>query len=504
MMIARTIIKKTFLLLILLTTVVSNTYSQEIETDTTYTKDRVEVLRDKVDSLRADFKVVDKKIHERILKLRLNIEDYKAHHIRAEFDSLHKEIQKAIYDQDLDTRVAKLQKEMISYEIEHGWLEAKDSLMFKKIELHSYKDMEKFQNDLVSMLQHEGVEVPQELLLAGEEEKFNPTKIILHHIADSHEYHLWSYTDDIGLVHPVSIPLPIIVYVKEKGLFAFMSSEFHHDDEGKVGVERDGITFLKAHEHIYIANSDGGLTIEENEKGEHVVANVMPLDISITKNVFAILLSFIVILIVFIGLARSYTTNNKAPKGLASFMEPLVIFVRDDIAIPNIGEKNYGKFMPYLLTVFFFILLNNLMGLIPLFPFGANMTGNIAVTFTLAALTLLITVLNGNKNYWKHIFWTPGVPWWLMPIMIPVEIMGVLSKPFALMIRLFANISAGHIIVLSLVSLIFIFKTIAIAPVSVGFVLFMDVLELLVAFLQAYVFTLLSALFFGMAVDESH
>ena len=182
-------------------------------------------------------------------------------------------------------------------------------------------------------------------------------------------------------------------------------------------------------------------------------------------------------------------------------MEPLVLFVRDDIAVPNIGKKA-DKFLPYLLTVFFFIWINNLIGLVPFFPGSANLTGNISFTVTLALITFLITNFNGNKDYWKHIFATPGVPVWLAPIMIPVEIMGILAKPIALLIRLFANITAGHIIILSLISLIFIFKSVAIAPVSVGFVLFMNVLELLVAAIQAYIFTLLSALFIGMAVEE--
>jgi ATP synthase subunit 6 len=186
-------------------------------------------------------------------------------------------------------------------------------------------------------------------------------------------------------------------------------------------------------------------------------------------------------------------------------MEPLVLFVRDDIAVPNIGAKKADKFLPYLLTIFFFIWVNNLLGLIPFFPGSANMSGNIAFTFTLAMLTFIITNVNGNKAYWKHVFATPGVPLWLSPIMIPVELMGLIAKPVALFIRLFANITAGHIIILSLVSLIFIFKTIAIAPVSVAFVLFMNVLELFVAALQAYIFTLLSSLFIGAAVaDHDH
>jgi F-type H+-transporting ATPase subunit a len=209
-------------------------------------------------------------------------------------------------------------------------------------------------------------------------------------------------------------------------------------------------------------------------------------------------------LLIFIPLANKYKKRgNRAPKGFQGFIEPVIQFVIDDIAKPNIGEKRYLRYTPYLLTVFFFIFINNLMGLIPFFPFGANLTGNIAVTMVLAVFTLLIVNFSGNKAYWKHIFAAPGVPVWLMPIMIPVELIGILSKPFALMVRLFANITAGHIIVLSLVSLIFIFKTVMMSPISIAFVLFMDVLELLVAALQAYIFTLLTALFVGMAVAEA-
>jgi F-type H+-transporting ATPase subunit a len=211
-------------------------------------------------------------------------------------------------------------------------------------------------------------------------------------------------------------------------------------------------------------------------------------------------------LLLFISLGRSYKrTGISHPKGIQSFLEPAVLFVRDDIAIPNIGEEKYEKYMPYLLSVFFFILINNIMGLIPFPPpFGANVTGNIALTFVLAVCTFLITQFSGNKTYWKHIFAAPGVPLWLLPVMIPVELIGIISKPFALMIRLFANITAGHIIVLSLLCLIFMFDSLAIAPVSILFVIFMDCLELLVAFLQAYIFTLLSALFISMAIPSEH
>jgi F-type H+-transporting ATPase subunit a len=224
-----------------------------------------------------------------------------------------------------------------------------------------------------------------------------------------------------------------------------------------------------------------------------------------TKAVVGMLSAAIIGLLIFISLSRSYKKSGIShPRGIQSFLEPVILFVRDDIAIPNLGHK-YEKYMPYLLTAFFFILINNLMGLIPFPPpFGANVTGNIAVTFVMAACTFLITQFSGNKTYWKHIFAAPGVPFWLLPIMIPVEIIGLFSKPFALMIRLFANITAGHIIVLSLVCLIFIFNSLSVAPVSILFVIFMDFLELLVAFLQAYIFTLLSALFISMAIPEEH
>jgi F-type H+-transporting ATPase subunit a len=193
------------------------------------------------------------------------------------------------------------------------------------------------------------------------------------------------------------------------------------------------------------------------------------------------------------------------PKGLHGFLEPMIIFVRDEIAIPNIGHKKHEKYLPYLLTVFFFILINNLMGLVPaVAPFGANVTGNIAVTMVLALFTFVLTQFAGSRTYWKHIVATPGVPFWLAPIMIPVEIIGMFSKPFALTVRLFAIITAGHLVVLSLVSLIFIFTTVYMAPVSIVFVIFMDLLEILVAVLQAYVFTLLSALFIGLAAQEHH
>jgi F-type H+-transporting ATPase subunit a len=320
------------------------------------------------------------------------------------------------------------------------------------------------------------------------EEEFVASTFILDHIADSHEWHITTRKNG----ESVAIYLPVIVYTKGSGIDIFSSKKLAHGHEYK-GYKLEEEGDLKG--KIVKLNTDGSVNTEN-----------IPLDFSMTKAVMGMLFAALIGLWLFLSLSRSYKkTGISHPKGIQSFLEPIVLFVRDDIAIPNIGERKYEKFMPYLLSVFFFILINNLMGLIPFPPpFGANVTGNIAVTMTLAVFSFLMINLNGTKTYWRHIYAAPGVPSWLLPIMIPVELIGMIAKPFALMIRLFANITAGHIIVLSLVCLIFIFKSIAVAPVSVFFVIFMDCLELLVAFLQAYVFTLLSALFISMAVQDEH
>lgn len=323
-----------------------------------------------------------------------------------------------------------------------------------------------------------------------EKKEFNSTDLINSHIGDAHDFHILDWNG-----HAVSLNLPVILWT-DNGLTCFSSAEFHHDNTGEHVVEVDGQKFVRHNEVIYYADKFKALK-EDDRSAFNFEAR--PLDFSITKTVFSLMMSAILLFILFTAVARSYNKNKMAPKGLAGFLEPLVVFVRDDIAIPNIGKDKYAKFMPYLLTIFFFIWINNLIGLIPFFPFSSNLTGNIYFTFVMAFITYLITTLNANKDYWKHIF-MPPVPVFLYPIMIPVEIIGTLTKPFALMIRLFANITAGHIIILSLISLIYIFETVMIAPVSGAFVLFMSVLEMLVAALQAYVFTLLSALFIGQAV----
>jgi len=332
----------------------------------------------------------------------------------------------------------------------------------------------------------------------GEKEKFNVIELIMHHIKDAHQWHILDYEKANGEEVVVSLPLPVIVIYK--GQFdVFMSSEFEH---GHKAVERGNNKYVLYQERIYLADGDGSLRFEGKE-GEQVVLNESPLDLSITKNVFAMMLVTIFIILVFVSVARAYKRNPGRPRGLQAFMEPLILFVKDEIVYPNLGKKT-DKFLPYLLTVFFFILFNNLLGIIPFFPGGANVTGNIAVTMTLALFTFFAINLNGNKHYWKHILWMPGVPVFVKPILAIVELMGMIVKPVALTIRLFANITAGHIIILSLVSLIFIFESFTMSPVSFLFVLFMNCLELLVAFLQAYIFTMLSSLFISMAVEDHH
>jgi F-type H+-transporting ATPase subunit a len=305
--------------------------------------------------------------------------------------------------------------------------------------------------------------------------EFKPGDMITHHIADDYT---WHFADGAVLY------LPVILFDQGE-LKVFSSHNFY--DENHETVPYDG--YVLEHGHIYRANAAGEPL--EDQSGLY--------DFSITKNVASLFLSVALLFGVFLTIASHYKKNaGKAPRGIQSFFEPIILFVRDDIAKGNIGPK-YERYMPYLLTVFFFIWFNNLLGLM---PGGANLTGNIAVTLILALITLLITVFSGNKNYWKHIFATPGVPLWLAPIMIPVELIGILTKPFSLMVRLFANITAGHIIILSLFSLIFIFQSIAVGPLSVAFATFMNFLELFVALLQAYIFTLLSAMYIGGAVEE--
>ncbi|MCD8529101.1 MAG: F0F1 ATP synthase subunit A [Chitinophagales bacterium] len=334
-----------------------------------------------------------------------------------------------------------------------------------------------------------------------EEKEFDAAETIMHHIADANEFHLFGN---------VSLPLPIILYDKTDGFKFFISSSFDHGHTAIDGFVMDHGSikkilgnFPKGKHHVEVEH--GSVVFEGNHyetEGKHsLIKSAGFYDFSITKNVFTVFLACAIMLLLFIGMSRFYKKGNQAPKGIYGLLEPIVLFVKEDIAVPNIGEEKADKYLPYLLTAFFFIWIINLLGLIPFFPGGANVTGNIAITLMLAVITMIITNFNGSKTYWGHIF-NPPVPMALKPLMIPIEIVGILTKPFALMIRLFANITAGHILILSLLSLIFIFKSFALPFVSVPFVIFMTFLELLVAFLQAYIFTLLSALFIGLAVEE--
>ena len=302
--------------------------------------------------------------------------------------------------------------------------------------------------------------------------EFNPGDMIMHHVTDAHEWHLL----DIGKTS-VTIPLPIILYSPGQGIDMFLSSQFEHGTKSYNGYEMDS--------HGHIQALDG-----------HAFY-----DLSITKNAAALFVTAILMIVIFISVARGYgKSESTAPKGLQSWVEPLVIYIRDEVVKPNIGPK-YQRYLPYMLTLFFFIWIGNLLGLL---PGAANLTGNIAVTMVLAVFTLILTLFSSNRNYWGHIFNPPGVPLLLKPIIIPIEILGVFTKPFSLMLRLFVAITAGHIVILSLIALAFIFHS---AVVGVGtslVVLFINLIEILVATIQAYVFTLFSSMYIGMAVAEGH
>ncbi len=329
------------------------------------------------------------------------------------------------------------------------------------------------------------------------EEKFNAGHMIIDHIVDSYEWHIAT----VGEKH-ISIYLPVLL-IYDGRLYAFSSRHFHHGHSSYMGfkIETEGMKKGK----IVRAMEDG----ETTDTSASFV-----FDFSVTKNVVGIFVTVSLVLFVFLRVAKRYHQHpGSAPKGIQSLFEPLIVFIRDEVAKPAIGEKYFIKFMPFLLTMFFFIFFANLIGLVPFFPGGANVTGNIAVTGTLALFTFFTMLFSGKKDFYKHIYNTPGVPWYMkipIPIMPAVELLGLFTKPFVLMIRLFANITAGHIVALGFIGLIFIFSGMgaamgaAVSPLSVFFYIFIGLLELLVAFIQAYVFTLLSALYFGMAVEEHH
>jgi F-type H+-transporting ATPase subunit a len=309
---------------------------------------------------------------------------------------------------------------------------------------------------------------------------------INHHIQDSYDFILFSDTEK-NKHYGFSLPVILI----DEGFHLFSSSKFHH---GETVAESNGKYYKLYHNKIYRTDAEGTLSLDDHQHP----TNIKPLDFSITKGVLMIMITGALMLLLFVGLARSFGKGPIAT-GAGRFFEPIIVYIRDDIARPNIGETKYKKYMPYLLTVFFFVWFLNLFGLTPL---GVNVTGNIAVTFALAILTFVITQFSGNKNYWKHIFWMPGVPVPMKFILAPIELLGVFIKPFALMIRLYANIMAGHVVLMSIIGLVFIFQNWIGGALSLFLAFFLSIIELLVAALQAYIFTLLSALYFGFAVEE--
>ena len=332
------------------------------------------------------------------------------------------------------------------------------------------------------------------------EEEFNAGEFVIEHVLDAYEWHIATF----GETH-ISIPLPIILYSNHpeihggQKLHLFWSSKFHHGHQDYRG-------FRISHSEAY-----KGKIVEVDQEGKEMGR---PIDLSLTKTIAGAIVSAVILFaLLFSAAAKARQNSGRAPSGSQNLIEPVVIFIRDEIAKPSIGEKNYKKFLPPLLSLFFFILLNNLLGLIPIFPFGANVTGNISVTLVLALFTFFVTNIRGNKHYWKEIF-NPDVPMWLkipIPLMPILELTGMITKPFVLMVRLFANMLAGHLIITVFLSLIFIFSSLmgpaagyAVSPISIAFSVFIELLDVLVSFIQAYVFTLLSAIYFGMASAEDH
>jgi F-type H+-transporting ATPase subunit a len=312
-----------------------------------------------------------------------------------------------------------------------------------------------------------------------------------HHVLDSHDFTFLS--DDVEEEH-YGFSLPIILW--DNGIHLFSSSRFNH---GEAVAESNGNFYVINHHDGKIYKTDASGALIAGADG--FPTNDRPIDFSITKTVFSILIASLLMFLLFAGLARTYSKNGGIATGGGRIFEPVVLFIRDEIAIPNIGEKHYKKYMSYLLTIFFFVLFLNIFGLM---PFGINVTGNLTITFALAVMTFLITNLTANKNYWGHIFWMPGVPKLMRIVLAPIELLGVFIKPFSLMIRLYANIFAGHIVLMSIIGLMFIFKSWLGSTLSFGLSFALSILEILVAFLQAYIFTLLSALYFGAAVEEPH
>jgi F-type H+-transporting ATPase subunit a len=316
------------------------------------------------------------------------------------------------------------------------------------------------------------------------ENKFDANEVIFGHVLDAHEFHFFSYTDNNGEEHHATIPLPVILYSPQKGLSVFSSGKFHHGHEEVEGYKLVGNKIVP------------------------VEPGVQVYDFSLSRNVVQMIIALTILVLLMTSIAKKYRQGqgiNSAPKGWQNAIEPVITFIRDEVAKPNLAHK-YPKYLPYLLTVFFFILINNIFGLI---PGSANVTGNIAFTAILGVISFLVIIVSGNKHYWGHIV-NPPVPFGIKFIMVPVEILGMFTKPFALIIRLFANMLAGHIIIICLISLIFIFGSLSrgigwgFSVISIAFSVFIFLIEILVAFIQAFIFTNLTAVFIGQAIEDGH
>ncbi len=347
----------------------------------------------------------------------------------------------------------------------------------------------------------------------GKEKKgFNAQEVIFGHILDGHEFHFFDIVKKDGTKTPVGIPLPVIIYSPQRGLDVFMSSRFHHGHASYKGYRIIDEHYLHKLEEQGIDIKKEGIAagkliaVDESDTWDK---SVKFFDLSLTRNVVQMLIALTILVWIMIAIARRYQKGegvNSAPKGMQNLLEPVITFVRDEVAKPNLGDK-YEKYLPYILTLFFFILINNLFGLI---PGSANVTGNIAFTFLLGIISLIVIVFSSRKYYWAHILNPPGVPGWVKAILVPVEILSFFIKPTALIIRLFANMVAGHIIIICLISLIFIFAGLnqyagwGTTIFSVAFTIFIYFIEILVAFIQAFIFAMLTAVFVGQAFEEPH
>ncbi len=366
----------------------------------------------------------------------------------------------------------------------------------------------------VCMLFNATISIAQEEHGKSKKEGFKAAEVIFDHILDNHDFHFFDIPGENGEKQPVSIPLPVILYSPESGFSYFMSSKFHHGHQAHDGYRLLDYHFMEEHGLDKVKTAKGqpvysvGTIYKVDSKGMPDLTKKV-YDFSLTRNVVQMMLALAILVIILLRIAKKYRTGagvKTAPRGSQNLMEPVITFVRDEVAKPNLGHKA-DKYLPYLLTVFFFILINNIFGLI---PGSANVTGNIAFTVVLGLISFIVILFSSNKHYWLHIFNPPGVPLGIKFILVPVEFLSLFIKPVALIIRLFANMVAGHIIIICLISLIFIFAQMHPAAgwgsslISVAFTIFIYFIEVLVAFLQAFIFTMLTAVFIGQAIEGAH